>query len=98
MKITREINGQAVEFELTGGELLDAYIEQEFKGDRLDMQEYISEYDEADFEGEYGRKPSDMESELDELAYLLRKNIDKYGVCWSDARDEALKDWYENQV
>ena len=54
MKITREINGQTVEFELTGYELLDAYLEQEFNGDRLDMLEYLSEYDEADFEEEYG--------------------------------------------
>ena len=98
MNITREINGQAVEFELTGGELLEAYFEQEFKGDRLDMQEYISEYDEADFEEEYGKKPSDMESELDELAYLLRKNMDKYEMRWSDARDQALQDWSENQL
>ena len=93
MEITREINGELHTFEITSQEMLDAYYEQEFKNDRYDMEEYIHQIEEDDFVETYGRSLADAEKELDELAYLLRKNIDKYDMHWTDARDEALENW-----
>ena len=93
MEITREINGELHAFEITSQEMLDAYYEQEFKNDRYDMEEYIQQIEEDDFIETYGRSLADAEKELDDLAYLLRKNIDKYDMHWTDARDEALEEW-----
>lgn len=93
MEITREINGELHTFEITSQEMLDAYYEQEFKNDRYDMEEYIQQIEEDDFIETYGRSLADAEKELDDLAYLLRKNIDKYDMHWTDARDEALEAW-----
>lgn len=107
MKIQREINGQVVEIELTSDELYSAYLEKEHEYDRQDIQDELESYnfnDETckDFFDIYGiplDKVFGNDELISEIAYEKRHNQDHYGMEWTYARDDALKDvLYERKL
>lgn len=98
MKITREIGGQMAEINLTPDEMVKTYYEQQRKNDMEDMEEYLFQFEDSDFEEYFGCPIAEAESELDELARLMRTNMEKYDLSWENARYEAISDWsYERR-
>lgn len=95
MTITREIDGKAVEIELTDDELHTAYEAKQFQFDRADMEDYLINYDDCsdDFKEQYGQEYANAMDNLDELARLMRRNITKWDVSWEYARGQAIEDW-----
>lgn len=92
MKIIRD----GVCFELTPEELRDAYCEQEHIYDtdyvRMELEAIISaDVDEESYVAAAKRVLLDS-TLLDECAYGLRRNIDKYDMSWGYAVTEAVKD------
>lgn len=79
MKITRIVNGEPMEFELTPSELTDAYQEKEMEYDKLDCQEvYDLEFEDCSVE---------MTDEiLTWCAKYYRKEIDDSGDWYAHAR------------
>lgn len=72
--IIREIDGVPHEFVLTDDELFNAYVEQEHKFDVENVRNAID----------------DISNELaDELAYAVRREIDKYNLDFFDAIGSA---------
>lgn len=98
MKITREINGQTVEFELTHKEMLAAFFEQQEVFDAQDIEMLVENFSEEDFIEIYGLSPSVVLENVEEIGSRMRKNIDKYDMDWESARDEAVSDWCSEQV
>ena len=94
MKITREVNGVPVEFELTSQEMAECYWAKEFEWDKnyiVELLEYI--YADADDApaGALDTLRADPEL-LGRVARRWRKYVeDLYG---SDAEWECLKDAY----
>ena len=98
MTITREIDGKQIKIELTDDEVYAAYEVKQFQFDRADMEDYIVGVEEGeDFKEEYGVDYSDAEEHLDELAYKLRRLIDKWDMSWEFAREAALEEWCNEQ-
>ena len=96
MKITREINGQAVEFELIPEEMMSIYYEQQAVNDKADMEEFIEEEwgnNQDGFKDRYGVNYGKAIESLSELGKRLRVHIDGYGASWEDARYDALDSW-----
>ncbi|HAU85700.1 MAG TPA: hypothetical protein DCW90_09395 [Lachnospiraceae bacterium] len=86
MKIIR--NG--IEIELTDEELRNAYYEQQFLFDREDCRYTLVEIlTENQMNALIGDKVDEI---LDLAADKLRRNIDKYEMDFSYARDEAVRD------
>lgn len=98
MKIKRFVNGKEQEFELTSDELYAAFSEQEFKFDRADVADYFSAFDNEYIEEEYGMTAKEVESKFNEIAYEMRRNIDKYDMEWTFARDEAIETILRREV
>ena len=101
MKITREVNGETVEFELTTEERVAAYFEQQEQNDRDDMDLFIEEEwadDQEGFKERYGVEYSDAVESLDALGKRLRVHIEGYGTSWEDARYDALESWSGNTI
>ena len=73
MKIKRIINVVTHEFELTNSERFDAYIELEHE---WDVNYVRDEWDNEDLD------PEERESMVEDIAYEMRRQIDKY--CISD--------------
>lgn len=93
MKITREVNGQTVEFELTHKEMMDTFFEQQKAFDAQDIEMLVEDFSEEDFIEIYGLSPSVVLENAEEIGSRMRKNIDKYDMDWGTARDEAVSDW-----
>ena len=95
MKIKRKINGKEYEFELTCEELRNAYYEKERFYDTEDVKNYISNMSKEEFK-EYSIKEEsellDNEELLSKIAYRKRKYIEEFGMIWSEATREALRD------
>lgn len=97
MKITRHINGEKFDFELSLGELRDAYFEQEHNYDLEDIKAVIPTTDSdpdnwVEFIEEYGIVPCTVsEDEMEDMATELRRNIDKHNMEFSNARDNAIR-------
>lgn len=92
MTITREIDGKAIEIELTSRELYDAYVEQEHYFDKCDIEDMIVGWEDDDIVEVYGVTRDAFESLVEEMAYRKRRYMDKYDVSWDYARDEAIRD------
>ena len=88
MKITREVNGQTVEFELTHKEMMDAFFEQQEAFDVQDIEELVGIFSEEDFIEIYGLSQSVVLENAKEIGPRMRENMD-----WGTARDEAVSDW-----
>lgn len=98
MKITREVNGQTVEFELTHKEMVDTFFEQQEAFDAQDIEMLVENFSEEDFIEIYGLSPSVVLENAEEIGSRMRKNIEKYDMDWESARDEAVSDWCSEQV
>lgn len=87
MTIFREFDGVRHEIELTSSELYAAYEVQQFYFDKDDI---LAMADGVDYPYDI---PHDAFVELaDEMAYRMRRNIDRYDMGWYEARDEAILD------
>ena len=93
MKIYRNINGQNVEIELNPSELYAAYKQKQHEFDREDIEDLYSWLDPEEIEREWHITKAKLDAGLDEMAYELRRNIDKYDMHWDSARDEAFNDY-----
>ena len=77
MKITREINGQAVEFELTHDEMMRTFLEQQEAFDTQDVEALTENFSEEEFIEMYGLNPSVVLENAEEIGSRMRKYIDK---------------------
>ena len=94
MVIKREVDGKTLEFELTGKELYEAYRVQEHRFDCDDIRDMLYTYDdEEDFVETFGFDWTEVEDNIDDIAYEMRRQMDKYGVDMDYAREEALREW-----
>ena len=91
MTIERVIDGKTVTIELTAEEEYQAYCSQQFRFDRMDVEDVMDFCDDETFEDEYGVQPAVFETLVDDMASELRRNIDKYDMSWQAARDDAIK-------
>lgn len=92
MIIKREVNGTVHEFELTDDERLNAYEEQQHMYDRTDVRDHFLFMEESDLIASYGKTMAGIEASFDDIAYEMRRNIDKYDMAWTAALDEAIGD------
>ncbi len=92
MKIVRIVGGVKMEFILSDNELYNAYEEQQHLFDLEDVKGYFDGYSEEDCKREYGLSSSEVEDRLDEIAYEMRRNIDKYDMDWYYAREAAISE------
>lgn len=90
MKITRTINHKKRSFTLTKDELFDAYYEQQNKFDIEDVKTKFENMEKEDF-AEYGMTKTKAKPLIEQIAYHKRRNINKYGMDWEDALDEAIE-------
>lgn len=92
MKIKRIVNDIEMEFELTGIELYNAYSEQQHNFDKADVEDILCDEDEVWLKERYNKTKEEVFDSIDEIAYRMRRYIDKYDCDWSYARDEAIND------
>lgn len=92
MKINRTIDGKQVEIELTDDELYDAYLEKEFIFDKQSIEDAICGWSDQEVLEVYDVDRTKFLSLADDMAAEMRRNIDKYEMSWSYARDEAIAD------
>ena len=87
MKIKRTINGIEYEFELTRQERFDAYCEQQHIWD----VDYVA----AEYEEEAKRTcktEAEIDAFIEDIAYEMRRLMDKYDVSVEYALDEAFEE------
>lgn len=90
MKISRMVNGETKEFILTKDELYNAFEEQQHIFDMEDVRSYFDNYSEEDYLREYGLSSDAVKDRFSEIAYEMRRNIDKYDMDWRCAREAAI--------
>lgn len=93
MKITREINGQIVEIELTSEEVRAAYLEKEREQDIQDVKTLLESLDPEEFYEKHQISLNwayDNDALVEKIADEMRRCIDKYDMHWDKARDDAL--------
>ena len=91
MTITREIDGKTREITLTSSEIYGAYVVQQFEFDRGDIEDLICGLNDEDVKECYGISVQEFKDHVDDMAYEMRRQINKYDVSWEYARDEAVK-------
>lgn len=92
MKIKREVGSIPMEFELTDDELWSAFQEKERQFDRQDIEDAIDDLEDEDIEDLYSVSREVLESLFDQMASKKRRYQDEYGMMWTEARDEAIRD------
>ena len=92
MKIKRTIDGREVEFELTGEELYQAFVEQELQFDIANVRIFFEDYTNEDFQNEYGMSRQEVEGYFEDIACQLRRNINKYDMNFDYALSYAISD------
>lgn len=95
MTIERVIDGNEYKIVLTPRELLSAYTEQQHEYDVTDIELYFDCFDDDDIMDFCGATRKDVEKLFDDMAYEMRRKIDKYEMSFEFARDEAIKDVIE---
>lgn len=85
MTIKRNVNGVEMEFELTRAERWDAYEEAQHEFDKSDIDAVFDRE-------EYGINESEADDLINEMAYRMRRYMDKYNCDFGCARDEAIRD------
>ena len=93
MKISRTINGQNVEIELTFAEMRNAHEIIQHNSDKADIQDLYYWLEPEDIIESYHITKEKLDAGLDEMANAMRKNIDKWGTAWDTARDLAFEDY-----
>jgi len=91
MTIKRTVNGIEMEFELTRAERWDAYEEAQHEFDKSDIDTVFDRE-------EYGISESEADDLIDEMAYRMRRYMDKYNCDFVYSRDEAIKDVLRNYM
>ncbi len=90
MIVKRIIDGDEINIELTDRELIDAFYEQEHLFDIEDVQDKLAEMDDDEF-AEYGLTRSYVDKDdIDEIAHKKRYRINKYGMNWESATEDAI--------
>lgn len=92
MVIKRVVNGVELSFELTDKELSDAFFEQRDKFDLEDIKTEFMWQEEADLFECYGKSYEELELLFPEMAYEMRRNMDKYDMDFVIARHAAICD------
>ncbi len=92
MTITRTVGGEQLSFELTESELVNAFFEQQFKFDKQDVMDSIYGYEDDDVLGVYGITIKEYTKLSGDIAAEMRRNLDRYDMDFSSARDEAVRD------
>lgn len=92
MQIKRTINGVEHTFALSKDEMRTAYEEQQHLYDLSDIEVYFDCYEEEDFQSEYGMTRAEAEKKFADIAYEMRRNMDKYEMGWYDAREAAVSE------
>lgn len=92
MTITREINGQVHEIELSSNELCDAYYKKQYDFDQQDIEDVFDGRDDDDLIECYGLGRDVLDTLIEDMAESKRQNIDKYDMDWVAARDCAIND------
>ena len=70
---------------------LRAYVVQQLEFDRADIEDLICGMSDADVMACYDVGIEQFKSLIDDMAYEMRCQIDKYDVSWEYARDEAVR-------
>lgn len=96
MTITRIVSGEPHEFTLTQQELCNAYYEQQESFDRNDVEDILIGFDNDECMKLFGVSRETLLSLVDEIAIRMRSYMDKYDLCWTTARDEAIEDEVEH--
>lgn len=86
MKIKRTINGIEYEFELTEQERFDAYCEQQHVWDA----DYVRNIYGEEIE-QMCKTEAEIDAFIEDIAYEMRRLVDKYGVSEEYALDEAFE-------
>ena len=84
------IERYGVRYELTPAELLSAYEEQQHVWDVSYCKSKIDSYDDESFQEEYGVSKEEGSSNLDDIAYEMRRQVNKYDLNEDYARDCAF--------
>ena len=92
MKITRTINGSAVEIELTAQEMREAYEEQHHNYDCDDVRTLFDSFEDDVLIEDYGFDRAGLEPYVEEIADEMRRMIYKYDVDWDYARETAASE------
>lgn len=92
MKIKRTIDGKETEFELTGEELYQAFVEQELQFDIANVRIFFEDYTDEAFQNEYGMSRQEVEGYFEDIACQLRRNINKYDMNFDYALSYAISD------
>lgn len=90
MVIKREIDGVVYELELTERELYGAFREQEHIYDLDYVANTLDCFEDEDLLDLYGMTREVVKSKYDDMAYEMRRNIDKYAMSEEYALDEAI--------
>lgn len=80
------------EIELTSDELYQAYEEKQHLYDMMDIEFELDVYDDDELVEQYGMTREQLNKLVSEMAYRMRKYIDKYDMDFEDARVDAIKD------
>ena len=86
MKIKRTLNGIEYEFELTEQERFDTYCEQEHIWDA----DYVWNIYGEEIE-QMCKTEAEIDAFIEDIAYEMRRLVDKYGVSEEYALDEAFE-------
>lgn len=93
MKISREVNGEKLEFELTRTELMMAFEEYQHNSDVEDILYMKDFYDDPeDFFEVFGITHEQLDKIADQCADRYRKYIGESSIeCWSDYAVDAIR-------
>jgi len=91
MTITRTIDGVEHTFTLSDRELCDAYFEQQYKFDKYDILDELEALGGSYLKEEYGYGLEQAKTYAEDMAAELRRNLDKYGIDFDYAKDEAIR-------
>lgn len=85
------IERNGIKYTLTQDELFEAYEEQQHIWDYDYCKSMLDELDARYFRSEYGISKTQAKEMLDDIAYEMRQQIDKYDIDDDDARDVAFR-------
>lgn len=90
MVVKRKIDGAVHEFKLTESELYNAYREQEHIYDLDGVVGFFDCFEDGDLLDFCNMTRKQVEAKYEDIAYEMRRNIDKYNMLEEYALDEAV--------
>lgn len=99
MTIKRTVNGVEMEFELTSGEVMAAYLEQESRNDQAEVDYLIEEY--SDYDDAPLAVIEWTDEQIVDCAKATRKYLENH--AWlnesiNEARQDAFREWCEKNL